>query len=449
MSLFHMFPGGIHPHEGKNGKPITSQLPIVVPPQPSRVAIPLQQHIGAPCKSLVAKGDHVKVGMMIGEPVGFLGTAVHASISGQVIAVQPCVVANGTQTSCVLIDNDGKDEWVDLQPVADPDALDAKALAAVARNAGLVGLGGATFPYGVKVAPPAEKPVDVLILNGAECEPYLSADHQLMLSEPEKIVAGAKLIQHALHIAKVRVGIENNKKDAIRAITAACKDDPTFEVVALPVHYPQGGEKQLTYALTGRIVKEGKLPLDEGVIVVNVGSCQALHRAVHEGRPLIDRVVTVSGCVAQPANYLARIGTPVEWLLDTSGGMLPEARVLIYGGPMMGLAINRQDIPITKGCSGITALAKTTALSEESNCIHCGRCAQVCPMKLIPATIDKLMRKALFEESEKAGAMNCLECGACAWSCPARRQLTQSCRACKRAITERRRAEAMKRKEAK
>ena len=449
MSLFHMFPGGIHPHEGKNGKPITSQLPIVVPPQPSRVTIPLQQHIGAPCKSLVAKGDHVKVGMMIGEPVGFLGTAVHASISGQVIAVQPCVVANGTQMSCVLIDNDGKDEWVDLQPVADPDALDAKALATVARNAGLVGLGGATFPYGVKVAPPAEKPVDVLILNGAECEPYLSADHQLMLSEPEKIVAGAKLIQHALHIAKVRVGIENNKRDAIRVITAACKDDPTFEVVALPVHYPQGGEKQLLYALTGRIVPEGGLPLDCGAIVANVGSCFALYRAVYEGRPLIDRVVTVSGCVRNPANYLVRIGSPVEWLLDTSGGMLPEASVLLYGGPMMGMAINRVDIPVTKGCSGITVLERNTAQDGESNCIRCGRCAKVCPMLLIPATLDKLTRKGIYEEAEKNGVLNCLECGACAWSCPAKRELTQSCRQSKKVIMERRRAEAARQKEGK
>jgi electron transport complex protein RnfC len=270
-----------------------------------------------------------------------------------------------------------------------------------------------------------------------------------MLAEAERIVGGARLIRQAVEIPRIVIGIERNKQDAIAAMQKAAAGDEAITVVGLPVHYPQGGEKQLTFALTKRIVPEGGLPLDVGVMVVNVGSCHALHRAVYEGRPIVDRVVTVSGTVAKPANYLVRIGTPVEWLVDTSGGLLPETRVLIYGGPMMGLAISRQDIPVTKGCSGITALAKSSALDAESNCIHCGRCAAVCPMKLVPATIDKLMRKAMYEESEKAGAMNCLECGACAWSCPAKRQLTQSCRACKRAITDRRKAEAAKLKEAK
>ena len=447
MSLFHVFPGGIHPHEGKNGKAVTSQQPIVELPQPSRVAIPLLQNIGAPCKSLVSKGDHVKVGMMIGEPAGFVSAAVHASISGVVVAVQPCIMANGIQTPCVIIDNDGKDEWTELMPVAEPEKLDASALSSLARNAGLVGLGGATFPHAVKFAPPADKPVDVLILNGAECEPYLSADHQLMLAVADQIVSGAKVIRKALNIPKVLIGIENNKKDAIRAMTEACKDDPTFTVVGMPVHYPQGGEKQLLYALTGRVVPEGGLPLDCGAIVVNVGSCHALHRAVYEGRPLIDRVVTVSGCVRQPANYWVRIGTPVEWLVDTAGGMLPQASVLLYGGPMMGLAINRMDIPVTKACSGITVLERTTAQNGETNCIRCGRCAKVCPMQLIPATLDKLTRMNMFEEAEKNGVLNCLECGACAWSCPAKRELTQSCRIGKKVIMERRKAEAAKQKE--
>ncbi|NLI22054.1 MAG: electron transport complex subunit RsxC, partial [Clostridiales bacterium] len=360
MSLFHVFPGGVHPHEGMNGKAITSQLPITELPQPSRVAIPLQQHIGAPCKCLVAKGDRVLAGMMIGEPVGFVSAAVHASVSGRVVDVQPCIMANGLQTPCVIIDNDFKDEWVALTPVAEPETLDGKALSDLARKSGLVGLGGATFPHAVKFSLPPNKPVDILILNGAECEPYLSADHQLMLTKAAEIVAGARVISRALGIAKVLVGIENNKKDAIRILTDACKNDPAFTVQGLPVHYPQGGEKQLVYALTGRIVREGGLPLDSGVIVVNVGSAYALQRAVYEGRPLVDRVVTVSGCVKNPANYLTRIGTSVEWLLNTSGGLLPQAKVLLYGGPMMGMAINRLDIPVAKGCSGITALEKNS-----------------------------------------------------------------------------------------
>lgn len=449
MSLFHLFPGGIHPHEGMNGKTVTSRLPIVELPQPSRVAIPLQQHIGAPCKSLVAKGDHVKVGMPIGEPVGFVSAAVHASVSGTVVDVQPCIMPNGLLQPCVIIDNDFQDTWVELTPVAQPDALDAKALSALARAAGLVGLGGATFPHAVKFSVPPDKKVDTLILNGAECEPYLSADHQLMLDHAREIIEGARVAQRALGIGQVLIGIENNKKDAITALTEACKDETGFTVVGLPVHYPQGGEKQLVYALTKRVVPAGGLPLDCGVIVMNVGSAYALRRAVYEGRPVVDRVVTVSGCVQKPANYLARIGTPVEWLLDTSGGLLPDAKVLLYGGPMMGMAINRVDIPVTKGCSGITALEASSAQSEESNCIRCGRCSSVCPMQLMPSTLDKLMRKSLFDEAERQGVMNCIECGACTWSCPAKRQLTQSCRSSKKIITERRRAEAAKKKEGK
>ncbi len=446
MSLFHVFPGGIHPHEGMNGKAVTCRLPIEELPQPSRVAIPLQQHIGAPCRSLVKKGDTVKVGMMIGEPVGFVSAAVHASVSGRVVDVQPCIQANGLQQPCVIIDNDFKDEWVDLTPAAEPDKLDGKALSDLARKAGLVGLGGATFPHAVKFSLPPDKPVDILILNGAECEPYLSADHQLMLSHAAEIVRGAKVIQNALKIEKIIVGIENNKPDAIKVMSDACAGDPTVTVEGLPVHYPQGGEKQLAYALTGRVVKAGGLPLDSGVIVANVGSAYALYRAVYEGRPIVDRVVTVSGCVQKPANYLARIGTPVEWLLDTSGGLLPQARVLLYGGPMMGMAISRLDIPVTKGCSGITALERASALQEESNCIRCGRCASVCPMKLEPSLLDKLMRKGMFDEAERHGVMNCIECGACTWSCPAKRQLTQSCRTSKKIITQRRREAAAKKK---
>ena len=449
MSLFHAFPGGIHPHEGLNGKSVTALLPIVELPQPSRVAIPLQQHMGAPCKSLVSKGDHVKIGMMIGEPVGFMSAAVHASVSGTVVEVAPCLLASGLQQPCVIIDNDFQDEWEELTPVSEPEKLDGKALSMLARTMGLVGLGGATFPHAVKFSLPPNKPVDTLIINGAECEPYLSADHQLMLTCAKTIVGGAKIIRDALGIQKVLIGIETNKKDAIQAMSDACASDASMTVVSLPVNYPQGGEKQLTYTLTRRVVPSGGLPLDCGVMVVNVGSCNALFRAVYEGRPLIDRVVTVSGCVLKPANYLVRIGTPVEWLIDTSGGFLKQASVLLYGGPMMGLAINRMDIPVTKGCSGITVLEKNSAQSEETNCIRCGRCAAVCPMQLVPATLDRLMRKDLYEEAEKLGVMNCLECGACAWCCPAKRQLTQSCRVSKRIITERRKAEAARQKEGK
>ena len=374
MSSVYRFPGGIHPQEGVGGKAATAGLPIVEVPQPSRVAIPLQQHIGAPCKPLVQKGDTVKAGQKIGEPVGFVSAAVHASISGKVVDVLPCIVANGTQVNSVVIDNDFQDTWVELHPVADPENLNAKELADLCR----------------------------------------------------------------------KIGIESNKPDAIETMKKACEGHEDIEIVSLPARYPQGGEKQLVYALTGRKVRNGALPLDIGVIVLNVDTCYVIRRAVYEGRPVVDRVLTVGGTVQKPANYLARIGSPVEWFLDTSGGLLPETRMLIYGGPMMGMAISREDIPVTKGCSGILALDKLSALEEEGPCIRCGRCVDACPMLLSPTQIDQCMRKDLYEDAEALGVMNCMECGACSWSCPSRRNLTQSCRICKRIITKHRREAAGK-----
>jgi len=443
MSLYYRFPGGIHPHEGINGKSVTSVLPIVEPQQPSRVVIPMQQHIGAPCKSLVKKGDRVKVGMKIGEPTGFVSSAVHSSVSGTVVNVEPCVLANGLEAECVIIDNDFKDEWVELHPVENPDAMDAAAISALSREMGLVGLGGATFPYGVKLMPPKVK-LDTLILNGAECEPYLSADHRLMLIKAKEIIEATKRMQQAFGIEKVFIGIEKNKPDAIDVMKKACEGDKTFSVVPLRVWYPQGGEKQLVYALTKRRVRTGGLPIEKGALVVNVGSCYALYQAIYKGIPLIERVVTVSGAVQKPGNYLVRIGTPVHRLIEESEGFLPDAKMMIYGGPMMGMAINRMDIPVTKGCSGITVLERKLLHGQESACIRCGRCVEVCPMLLCPSDIDKAFRKGRYDDAEKLGAMNCLECGACSWSCPANRALTQSCKTCKKIIGERQRAARQK-----
>lgn len=444
MSTVRSFPGGIHPHEGKGGKALTAGMPITTAPQPSRVVIPLQQHIGAPCKALVAKGDYVKVGQMIGEPAGAMSAAVHASVSGTVVDVVPCILANGNEQLSVIIDNDFKDEWVQLQPVQNPEKMTVAELSDLARQKGVAGLGGATFPTAVKLNIPAGKKVDTLVLNGAECEPYLSADHRLMIEHAEQIVSGARLIQKVLGIANVLIGIEDNKMDAVAVMAKACSNLEGFRVQALKTKYPQGGEKQLVYALTGRKVRMGGLPLDQGVVVCNVGTCYALHRAAYEGRPLIDRIVTVGGCFNKPANYLVRIGTPVEWLIDTSGDMEPNAKMLIYGGPMMGMAISREDIPVTKGCSGILAMEQLALIEEEQPCIRCGRCIQACPMKLVPAAIDRVTRKDLFDEAEKLNAMNCIECGSCAWACPSRRNLTQSCRVAKRIITQRRKEAAAK-----
>jgi len=442
MSSVRSFPGGIHPHEGKGGKKITAGLSVVVAPQPSRVVIPLQQNIGAPCKAVVSKGDYVKVGQIIGEPVGAMSAAIHSSVSGTVVECQPAVTANGSQVLSVVIDNDFKDEWVELKPVSDPEKLSVGELSSLARQMGIVGLGGATFPTAVKLNVPEGKVVDTLVLNGAECEPYLSADHRLMLENAKEIVSGARLIQKVLGIANVKIGIEDNKMDAVETMKKACEGMDGFSVHALKTKYPQGGEKQLVYALTGKVVRMGGLPLDQGVVVCNVGTCYALHKAAYEGRPLIERIVTVGGTVNEPANYLVRIGTPVEWLIDTSKGLSENTRALIYGGPMMGMSISREDIPVTKGCSGILAMDHVPALADENPCIRCGRCVEACPMGLVPASIDRFVRKDMFDEAEKLNALNCMECGSCAWACPSRRNLTQSCRVAKRIINQRRREAA-------
>ena len=435
--------GGIHPDKHK----ITADRPIEDAGLPETVYIPVKQHIGSPAKILVAKGDKVRVGTLLADADGIVSADVHSSVSGEVLKVEEIEGEFGYLEQMITIRVEG-DEWepsIDRTPGivreigASPEEIIAKI-----REAGIVGMGGATFPTAVKLSVPEGKKVDTLVINGAECEPYLSADHRLMLEKSEEIVQGIEIVRRALSISAVKIGIESNKPDAIEMMKKACDGHEGIEIVSLPARYPQGGEKQLVYALTGRKVRNGALPLDIGVIVLNVDTCYVIRRAVYEGRPVVDRVLTVGGTVQKPANYLARIGSPVEWFLDTSGGLLPETRMLIYGGPMMGMTISREDIPVTKGCSGILALDKLSALEEEGPCIRCGRCVDACPMLLSPTQIDQCMRKDLYEDAEALGVMNCMECGACSWSCPSRRNLTQSCRICKRIITKRRREAAGK-----
>ncbi len=439
-----LFPGGIHPHEGVNGKAVNSGNPIRELPAPPRVTIPLQQHIGAPAKPLVKKGDRVLMGQVIGEAGGFVSAPVHASVSGTVVSVQPCLQANGTEAMSVVIDNDYQDEWAPHAPAEHPETMTAAELQQAIRNAGVVGMGGATFPTAVKLTPPKGKVIEKLIINGAECEPYLTADHRLMLEKAAEIIDGIRLVMLALEIKEAIVGVEDNKPDAIAALTKAAADTEGIAVRALPVRYPQGGEKQLIYALTKRKVPCGGLPVDVGVAVCNVATVYAIDQAIREGKPLISRVTTVGGLVNNPGNFLVRIGTSVETLLDACGGVQSGARKLISGGPMMGMALSRTDLPVTKGTSGILALGKEALLPKESACIRCGRCLRACPMMLMPAKLDALVRAGRYEDGEKAGMMNCLECGACTFVCPAGRALTQSCRTGKKIITNRRRAAAAK-----
>lgn len=430
-----LFPGGIHPQEGVGGKAVNGLNEIRPLEAPPRVIIPLQQHIGAPAKALVSAGDHVLLGQKIGEAGGFMSAPVHASVSGRVYAVQDAMLANGTMVPAVIIDNDYADEWVELHPSDHPENLTADELRQIVREAGIVGLGGATFPTAVKLSPSGGKKIEKLILNGAECEPFLTADHRLMLEKAAEIIDGVRLMMLALEVDEALIGIENNKKDAIEILQAeAARSGSEIKVVGLPVRYPQGGEKQLVYALTRRQVPNGGLPLDVGVVVCNVGTVYAIDRAIREGRPLVERITTVGGLVNNPANFLVRIGTPISHLIDACGGLQPHVKQFIYGGPMMGMAIARFDIPVTKGCSGLVALANAAKEPDESPCIKCGSCRFACPMKLFPSRIDAFQRHDRLEDAEKIGVMNCIECGCCTYVCPAKRSLTQSMRTAKAAI---------------
>lgn len=440
-----MFPGGTHPHEGANGKSVNGGNAIVCLPAPPRVVIPLSQHIGAPAKALVKKGDHVKVGQLIGQAGGYVSANVHASVSGVVRDVQPCLLASGMSVPAVIIDNDYKDEWVDLTPASQPENLSADELRQIVTEAGIVGLGGATFPTAVKLNPAPGKTIEKLVINGAECEPYLTADHRLMLERAAEVIQGIRIVMKAMNIKEALIGVEDNKADAIATLTAAATEGMT--VKALPVRYPQGGEKQLVYALTRRKVPAGGLPLDVGVAVCNVGTCYAIQQAVCLGKPLIERITTVGGLVEKPGNFLVRIGSTVEQLLDACGGVQDGVKQMIYGGPMMGMAIARTDIPVTKGCSGILALGQEAKEPYESACIRCGRCLRACPMQLMPAKLDALSRAQRFDEAEKLGVMNCMECGVCTFVCPAKRSLTQSCRTAKKVINTRRKQAAQKKGE--
>jgi len=447
LSVFgkHMFPGGIHPHEGVGGKAANGGNAIVELSAPPRVIIPLSQHIGAPAKALVQKGDQVKMGQKIGEAGGFVSAPVHSSVSGTVVGVSNCLLANGMEVSAVVIDNDYKDEWVELHPSDHPETLTGPELAQIVREAGIVGMGGATFPTSVKISPPPGKTIEKLVINGAECEPYLTADHRLMLEHAAEIIDGIHLMMLALDVKEAIIGVEENKMDAVAALSEAAKAVDGIVVKALPVRYPQGGEKQLVYATTRRKVPTGALPLEVGCVVANVGTCYAIQQAVRLGKPLIDRVTTVGGLVNNPGNFLVRIGTPIDALLDACGGVQPGVKQLINGGPMMGQAMSRTDIPVTKGCSGILALGEEAMEPLESACIRCGRCIKACPMLLPPAQMDNCIRADDIKGAEKLGVMNCMECGACTFVCPAKRCLTQSFRMGKKIInTERRKAAAAK-----
>jgi len=435
------FRGGVHAPHRKND---TRNKAIEIMKAPGLVYIPLQQHIGAACQPLVKPGDVVKLGQKIGEPGGFVGAPVHASVSGIVKDIRQVPHPSVGSGLAVVIENDGKDEPDDSITPGDISSMDADRIKELILEAGIVGMGGAAFPTHVKLSPPKEKPIDTVILNGAECEPYLTADHRLMLEAAEDVADGLKVIMKVLGVERAYIAIEDNKPDAVRIMTDTVKEVQGVDVTVLKTKYPQGAEKQLIYVVTGRQVPSGGLPMDVGVIVSNVGTSAAIARAIKTGMPLVERVVTVTGSgVAEPKNLMVRIGTSFMDVIQACGGFVEEPAKVISGGPMMGIGQYTLDVPVIKGTSGILVLTREEAkIPDVEPCIRCAKCVDACPMGLMPLMISAYALKEDYDNSEKFHAMDCIECGCCSYTCPAKRPLVQSIRVAKRMITARRRRAA-------
>jgi electron transport complex protein RnfC len=437
MGIFS-FKGGIHPPHAKK---YTEHKAVEIAAEPKTVAIPLRQHIGAPCEALVQKGDYVKVGQKIGEPASFVSAAVHSSVSGTVKELRVMDTLGGKDL-CVVIDSDGLgvlDETI--RPNLPIESLEPKAILDIIKGAGIVGMGGAGFPTHVKLSPPKEKVMDVVILNGAECEPYLTADHRLMLETPDKIVYGLRAIMKVLGVEKGYIGIEDNKTDAIASIKKAAEAYPEVEVASLKTKYPQGAEKQLIYAITKREVPSGGLPMDAGAVVNNVATAAAVGDALLTGMPLIDRICTITGsCIKEPKNLRIKVGTMLNEIVEQCGGFSETPGKIVLGGPMMGIATSTIMIPSTKTTSGIlTFNAADSTPAETVACIKCGKCVTICPSYLEPVYISAYSLLDQFDQAEKYHALDCIECGSCSFICPSKRPLLQSIRLAKREILARRR----------
>lgn len=416
--------GGIHPKENK----ISAGLQIEPIEIPAQVAIPLTQHIGAPCQAVVKRGDKVKVGTLIGRSVGFVSANIHSPVSGSVFKLDKVLDASGYKRDAVIIKVDG-DEWEESIDTSDTLIkecnLSSKEIIDKVATAGIVGMGGATFPTHIKLTPPPGTKAEVLIINGVECEPYLTSDHQLMMEKTEEILVGVSILMKALNVNRAVIGIENNKKDAISKFNKLIKAYPGVSVLPLKVQYPQGGEKQLIDAAIKRQVPSGQLPISVGAVVQNVGTTFAVYEAVQKNKPLVERVVTVTGKdVKKPCNVLSRIGIPITNLIDFAGGLPETTGKVISGGPMMGKALASIEVPVTKGTSGVLIVQTLEAKRKQMrDCIRCAKCIDVCPMGLNPTLLMTLTEYSEWDRAEKERVMDCIECGSCSYTCPSDRPL--------------------------
>lgn len=427
------FKGGAHPYDGKK---MSRDCPIEILNPGDTLVYPLSQHIGAMAKPLVKAGDRVLVGQKIAEKGGFISANIHSSVSGTVKAIEKRLVATGGMVDSIIVENDGMYE--EAAPIfsGNPDELSKDKIIKIIEEAGIVGMGGAGFPTNVKLSPKNADIIDSIIVNGAECEPYLTSDYRRMVEQTDKLVKGLKIVLKIFPDAKGYFGIEDNKPEAIEALLKATENEDRIEVVPLKTKYPQGGERSMIYAVTGRKINSKMLPADVGCIVHNVDTIYAIYNAVYNGKPLIERIVTITGdAVSTPKNFQVRIGTSFRELIDAAGGFTTEPEKIISGGPMMGFSFFNIDVPVVKGSSSLLAFIKDDVSHEEpSACIRCGRCAAACPEHLLPMKLAALAGQNEPEEFKKLGGMECVECGCCSYVCPAKRQVTQSVRSMKKLI---------------
>ena len=423
--MLKTFPkGGIHPPENK----ITSSKEIKRMEVPKVVNVPVAQHIGIPAEIVVNKKEKVKRGQLIAKSGGFVSSNIHSPVAGTVTKLDLIIDSSGYKKQCVVIRTDLKDpsnfEEI-VEPLKTEIELEPKAIIQRISDYGIVGLGGATFPSQVKLNVREGTKLDCLLINGVECEPYLTADHRLMLEKAEEIVVGIKILMKALNIKKAVIGIENNKKNAIHNFKSIINKEDGIQVAALQVKYPQGGEKQLVRAILGREVPKNGLPLDVGVVAFNVGTVFAVYEAIQFDKPLTERVVTVTGKkLENPSNFWVKIGTPIKDLIAVVGGLPEGTRKLVNGGPMMGKAIKNTDVPVTKGTSGILVISEEEASrGKAENCIRCGECVSVCPMGLEPHLLMNCTEKGKYEKALAEDIMTCIECGSCSYVCPSNRPL--------------------------